>query len=276
MNYIELSFRLEQPLVQAELIMAVLGEAGFESFETTDWGILAYVAEAAYDADAIKEMLDMLDFKTQYSEKLIETVNWNAVWESSFEPVIIDNRCLIRAPFHPSNNNYELEIVIEPKMSFGTAHHETTALMISWLLDEQLDEKSVMDMGCGTGILAILAKKRGSAYTKGIDNDEWAYQNSLENIQLNNTPDITVELGDAELLKNEQTYDVIIANINRNILLKDMASYATIAHTGSHLFLSGFYEEDIEAITSRAGSFGFQLKGARSRNNWVALSFEKE
>ncbi len=276
MNYIELSFRLERPLEQAELIMAVLGEAGFESFEATDWGVLAYVPEAAYDADSIKEMLDLLDFSTQYTEKLIETVNWNAVWESSFEPVVIDNRCLIRAPFHQSEKSYELEIVIEPKMSFGTAHHETTALMISWLLDEPLAGKSVMDMGCGTGILAILAKKRGAAFTKAIDNDEWAYQNSLENILLNETSDIEVALGDADLLKNDQTYDIIIANINRNILLKDLDAYSLIAHPGSRLFLSGFYEEDIETITSKAGNAGFYLKGARSRNNWVALAFEKE
>ncbi len=276
MNYIELSFRLERPLEQAELIMAVLGEAGFESFEATDWGVLAYVPEAAYDADSIKEMLDLLDFSTQYTEKLIETVNWNAVWESSFEPVVIDNRCLIRAPFHQSEKSYELEIIIEPKMSFGTAHHETTALMISWLLDEPLAGKSVMDMGCGTGILAILAKKRGAAFTKAIDNDEWAYQNSLENILLNETSDIEVALGDADLLKNDQTYDIIIANINRNILLKDLDAYSLIAHSGSRLFLSGFYEEDIETITSKAGNAGFYLKGARSRNNWVALAFEKE
>ncbi len=276
MNYIELSFRLERPLEQAELIMAVLGEAGFESFEATDWGVLAYVPEAAYDADSIKEMLDLLDFSTQYTEKLIETVNWNAVWESSFEPVVIDNRCLIRAPFHQSEKSYELEIVIEPKMSFGTAHHETTALMISWLLDEPLAGKSVMDMGCGTGILAILAKKRGAAFTKAIDNDEWAYQNSLENILLNETSDIEVALGDADLLKNDQTYDIIIANINRNILLKDLDAYSLISHSGSRLFLSGFYEEDIETITTKAGNAGFYLKGARSRNNWVALAFEKE
>ncbi len=274
MEYTELRCSLPaDKLAFTELIMARLGEAGFESFSETDEGLLAYIPSAQFDPSILNNPLLWPEgVEVGYTWEVIPEQNWNAVWESNFEPVILAGKCYIRAPFHPAMPEIEYEIVIEPKMSFGTAHHETTALMIEYLVEMQIKGLSVLDMGCGTGILAILAVMRGADKVTAIDNDEWAYRNSLENIERNKTTSVDVYLGDAALLKGKK-FDFIIANINRNILLNDIKDYCNSLNSGGTLLMSGFYIPDLVAITDAAESLGLKYQGHKERNNWVAASF---
>jgi ribosomal protein L11 methyltransferase len=202
--------------------------------------------------------------------------NWNAVWESTHEPVLVEDFCWVYAPFHSINTEVKYNILIEPKMSFGTAHHSTTYMMLSFLRDEELEGRKVLDMGSGTGVLAILAKMKGAAETDAIDNDEWAYRNALENVEANGCTGINVLLGDAQLLNEKGFYDVVIANINRNILLRDMHAYIEHLNTGGILLLSGFYEHDIPSIRQEAEKNGMAFESFRERNEWVACKFVKK
>ena len=241
MNYIELNVKTLAVTPLSEILIVELGEIGFESFVENEEGFLAYIQENEFDE---KKIAELQIIKTNpsiftYTFQIVEDENWNAIWESNYEPVVIKNKCGIRAPFHPENKDVEYDLIIEPKMSFGTAHHETTSNMIEFLLEEDLKGKSVLDMGCGTSVLAILAAKRGSSKVFAIDNDEWAYNNSLENILKNNEPEINVILGDANSLTNLY-FDVIIANINRNILLNDIKFYANSLNDNGILLMSCF------------------------------------
>jgi len=275
MEYVELKCSLaEGETAFAEVIMAQLGELGFESFSETDEGLLAYIPAHAFDPAILNnEELWPEDVQVEYTWSIIPDENWNAVWESNFEPVTLAGRCYIRAPFHPKRPEMEYEIVIEPKMSFGTAHHETTALMIEHLLETEVAGLNVLDMGCGTGVLAILASRRHASAITAIDNDEWAYNNTNENILKNNTTNISVYQGDAALL-NDLDFDVILANINRNILLADMEAYRKCMKSGGILMLSGFYLVDLPMISARAAELGLEYKGHKERNNWVAARYE--
>ncbi len=273
MEYIELKCEFSKEDIEiSEQIIAILGEHGFESFVEEDGYVLAYIPAGNFNEENLKQELKLIHPVKSYAWKVIADQNWNAVWESNFQPVTIDNRCYIRAPFHPANPNVEFELLIEPKMSFGTAHHETTSLMIQYLLDIDMQHLSVLDMGCGTGVLAILSALKGSSDVTAIDNDEWAYQNSIENIQRNNTPNINVYHGDASLLKN-QKFDVIIANINRNILLNDIPDYVKCLKNQGILLLSGFYETDLDAITNCCNSYGLTYQSHKVKNNWTAACY---
>lgn len=258
-----------------EILTAVLGELGFESFTEDDETLLAYIPSNSFSPSVLDNSL-LSDFNKEFefSWNQIPDQNWNKVWEENFQPVTINGECHIRAPFHPFNHQVQYEIIIEPKMSFGTAHHETTAGMIKHLLATELTGKTVLDMGCGTGILAILAAKKGASSVTAIDNDEWAYNNTLENTERNNTPGINVLLGDASLLKDQQ-FDIILANINRNILLNDIPAYSECLQVNGLLFLSGFYLEDLPAIIERAKDSGFEYQSHLEQNRWVAASFRK-
>lgn len=277
MVYVELKCSLKSGKPEiAEQLMAILGELGFESFVENDDEVLAYIPSDKYYPSILNDELiphEIIE-NVNFSSVVIPEQNWNAVWEGNFPPVTIARSCYIRAPFHPANHDVEYEIIIEPKMSFGTAHHETTALMIRFLLELDLTNKKVLDMGCGTGVLAILAAKKGSNDVTAIDNDEWAYKNAVENIQRNNTPLINVYLGDASLLEN-RSFDVIIANINRNILLNDIPVYANSLNKNSILLLSGFYIDDLDAIKKSAIESGITYKSHKEDNRWVAASFVK-
>jgi ribosomal protein L11 methyltransferase len=258
----------------AELIMARLGELGFESFSETDEGLLAYIPSVNFDPSILNNPeLWPEGVEVDYTWSVIPEQNWNAVWEENFEPVTLAGRCYIRAPFHPAMPGIAYEIIIEPKMSFGTAHHETTALMIEYLLDEPLEGLSVLDMGSGTGVLAILAAMRGATGVTAIDNDEWAYRNAIENVEKNKTGCVDVYLGDAGLLENGKMFDFIIANINRNILLNDIETYCKSLRKGGTLLMSGFYAEDIDAISLAAAASGLEYQGHKERNNWVAVCY---
>lgn len=273
MEYVELKCT---PLDAAinEQLMAILGELGFESFVEEDKDLLAYIPSAQFDPLMLDDESLQAAGNVKFSWKVIADQNWNAVWEENFEPVTIAGKCHIRAPFHPALKDVLYEIIIEPKMSFGTAHHETTSLMIQYLLETELKDKKVLDMGCGTGVLAILAAMRDSNDVVAIDNDEWAYNNALENVERNNTSFINVYLGDAALLK-DQIFNVILANINRNILLNDIPVYVKCLAADGLLLLSGFYIEDLNAIKESAASNGLEYTSHKEENRWVAACFKK-
>jgi len=213
------------------------------------------------------------EFEISFTAEEIEQVNWNEEWEKNFDPIEVDGRCAVRAPFH-KKTDVEFDIVIEPKMSFGTGHHETTHMMIKHLLKLDVTDKKTLDMGCGTGVLAILAEMKGAHPIDAIDIDNWCYLNSVENAERNNCKQITVHEGDASVLVNKK-YDLIIATINRNILLQDIPIYANCLPIDGMLLLSGFYTEDISLITEKCNENGLYFVGNYERNNWVACKFEK-
>lgn len=260
-----------------DVVAALAGEIGFESFMECEGGTQAYIPKALFDENALKEMVDhfpLPDTTLTYTVKAAEDKNWNEEWEKhSFQPIMIDDRCCIHSTLHKDTPPTEYEILINPEMSFGTGHHETTHSIISELLDADLTGKSVLDMGCGTSILAILASMHGADKVTAIDIDDWCVNNSRTNIALNHISNITVEWGDARLLENRPPFDVIIANINRNILLADLPHYAACMHRGSEIYMSGFYVEDIPLIREKAESLGMEFGHYRERNNWAAVKF---
>ena len=276
MNYYACSFSNPDNEVLKDMFMELLGTIGFDSFMDTDDGFEAYCQESALDETELDEILRMEQFAnvSLLKKELIPDQDWNATWEASYEPVIINELCRIRAPFHKVEGTYKYDLIIEPKMSFGTAHHETTSQIIELMLQSEFTGLNVLDMGSGTGVLAILAKKLGSAMTVAIDNDEWAYRNALDNIRLNDENEIVVELGDATSL-NDRQFDVILANINRNILLRDMKEYVKSLVENGRIFFSGFYEEDLVLITKEAEHLGLKYVNHVTKNNWTAAVFVK-
>jgi ribosomal protein L11 methyltransferase len=274
--YIEYSFIVAPKEPATEILIAELGAIGFESFVENENGVTAYIQKNEWNTVILKDVfiLNSDEFSIEYNQKEVEQTNWNAEWEKNFSPIQVDDLVSIRAPFH-ENPNLKYDIVIEPKMSFGTGHHETTHMMIQHLLQLDLENKKVLDMGCGTGILAIFAEMKGAKPLDAIDIDNWCYENSLENVQRNNCNHISVFEGDSSLLINKE-YDVIIANINRNILLMDMKIYTNCLSEKGTLLLSGFYEEDIPIIDAEVSKYGLKLETFIQRNNWVALKYNKE
>ena len=275
--YLELKCVINAENTENEILIAFLAELGYESFMEAEDGLSAYIQKSLFDEQKLKRLLhdsENFGFTFSYSFENVEDRNWNAVWESNYDPVLIDDICYIRAPFHsPKNTDYE--IVIEPKMSFGTAHHPTTAQMISFLLEEDCADKKILDMGAGTGILSILAAKRGAKTVLAIDNDEWAYNNCLENIEKNQTQAVKAVLGDADSIDNEQ-FNIILANINRNILLQDMHIYAKALSENGVLFLSGFYlHPDLPVIENEAKKHNLTLHSYKEQENWAAARFTK-
>ena len=273
--YIEYNFTVTPKEPATEILIAELGNVGFESFIENENGVIAYIQKVSWN-DSILDSIFVLnsnEFLIDYIKSEVAQTNWNAEWEKNFEAIHVDNLVSIRAPFH-KNPHLKYDIVIEPKMSFGTGHHETTHMMIQHLLNLNLDNKQVLDMGCGTGILAIFAEMKGANPTDAIDIDNWCYLNSLENIGRNNCQFISVFEGDSSLLINKK-YDVIIANINRNILLADMETYTNCLNQNGVLLLSGFYKEDILIINEEVSKFNLKLETTIERNNWVALKYQK-
>jgi ribosomal protein L11 methyltransferase len=273
--YIGYHFQISPLELGSEILIAELGEKVFESFIETETGISAYVQKDLWDENILEDIqiLSNPEFTISFSFEEIEQVNWNEEWEKNFEAIDVDGKCHVRAPFHEKTNT-EFDIVIEPKMSFGTGHHETTHMMIQHILETDCTNKKTLDMGCGTAILAILAEMKGAQPIDAIDIDNWCYLNSIENAERNNCKHISVYEGDADLLVGKR-YDIIIANINRNILLNDMQTYVDCLNENGLLFLSGFYTEDIPVISESCLSKGLTYVKQFERNNWVALKFTK-
>jgi ribosomal protein L11 methyltransferase len=275
MPYLELKFFPVNSEEQQSLLIAGLLVAGFESFTEEEDAVLAYISTDKYNENLLDGIIfhrDHPDVKVEV--KPLEDINWNKAWESNYEPVTIAGKCHVRAPFHPRLKNIRFEIIIEPKMAFGTAHHETTRLMAEWLMDLRVKGKDVLDMGCGTGVLAILANKMGAAAVKGIDNDEWAWRNARENFTINGLQEENVSLGDATVIQID-SFDLVLANINRNVLLQDMKAYYDGLRNGGKLLLSGFYQKDIPVIRETAEKLGMEFLGSRNLNDWAVVLLQK-
>jgi ribosomal protein L11 methyltransferase len=273
--YIEYNFKTSPKEPTTEILIAELGNVGFESFVENEEGVIAYIQKDDWNSSVLDEVfvLNSKEFSIEYSQKEIEQTNWNAEWEKNFNPIQVEGLVSIRAPFH-DNPNLKYDIVIEPKMSFGTGHHETTHMMVQHLIDLDLENKNALDMGCGTGILAVFAEMKGAKPIDAIDIDNWCYQNSIENVERNNCKNISVFEGDSSLLINKK-YDLIIANINRNILLADMQTFTNCLNEDGVLLLSGFYEDDIPVIDAEVSKYQLKLEKVIERNNWVALKYVK-
>jgi len=278
MNYFEINFFIT-PFEEyiSDVLASELGEIGFDSFVSTEDGLDAYALENVFDEVKLKNLLDNFPFEASIDYKVtqIESKNWNEEWEKHyFEPIVIGNECVIHSSFHKNVPIAKYDIVIDPKMAFGTGHHETTSLIVERLLQMDLQDKKLLDMGCGTSVLAILAAMRGAKDIVAIDIDTWCTENSIENIGINNIQGIKVLLGGAELLKGMH-FDIILANINRNILLADMEQYAACLSSGGELYMSGFYVQDIPLIEAEANRNGLKLIDYHEKNNWVAVKTVK-
>ena len=275
MNYIEYDFTVSPTEMGAEILMAELAEVGFDSFEDTPTGIKAYIPKDSWNEHILQDiyLLSNPEFTISYQITEIEQVNWNEEWEKNFSPIVVEDLCTVRANFHPVPNT-RYDIVITPKMSFGTGHHETTYMMLQQLLPLSLEGTKVLDMGCGTGILAIMAALRGAHDITAIDIDPWCVENATENVQQNDCSFITIEEGDVSLIAGEQ-YNLILANINRNILLSDIPAYTQALLPQGLLLVSGFYEEDLPAIKEKCQEVGLTYLSHIERNRWVSAKFQR-
>ncbi len=259
-----------------DILAALLAEIGYESFVPDENGLTAFVPQPLYDEGSLRGVIEAfpMEAKIDYKSEFVAGRDWNEEWEKNyFKPIVIGDECVIHSTFHTDVPKARYDILIDPKMAFGTGHHETTSLIIGEILKADLKGKKILDMGCGTAVLAILAVMKGASDATAIDIDAFAYENALENIRLNHTPGIKVLLGGAEIL-GEDNYDVIFANINRNILLADICAYAKCMHHGSFLYMSGFYVEDIPVIREEARKYGLEFLGYEEKNRWVAVEFK--
>jgi ribosomal protein L11 methyltransferase len=268
-------FNVEPAIPGCEILIAELSQLGFDSFQEHENGISAYVDSKISSEIDLKDIqiFNTEEFKISFEINSVEKQNWNIKWESNFDPIYVDNICCVRAPFHPKSD-YKYDLVIEPKMSFGTGHHETTSMMISFILANEFTNSSVCDIGSGTGVLAILAEQRGANRIDAIDIDNWCYLNSLENIKRNNSKNINIFEGEVEKLMHFN-YDNIFANINLNVLLNDICIYAKMLNKNGVLYLSGFYKKDINKIEQEARSSALKLIETKQENDWVSLKLSK-
>lgn len=275
MKTFEYSFTAPTSDIQHDMLTTMLAEIGFDSFMDDERCLKAYCSSDNRDDLAVEDVLsDSAFFGVQLlNVEEMPDKDWNELWEASYQPVVVNERCRVRAPFHEPDPSFEFDLVIEPKMSFGTANHETTAQIIQLMLETGFQGKTVLDMGSGTAVLAILAKKLGAARTVAIDNDDWAYRNAFTNCELNGVSDIEIVLGDALSIQGD--FDVVLANINRNILLRDMHYYVAAMKPQAHIFFSGFYTEDLASIKAEAERLGLQYCRHLGRNNWVAAEFQR-
>ena len=275
MGYIEVCYKLEPLLPAREILYAELGDRGFEAFEDTQDGVRAYIKKEQFSKSLLKDLSinRIQGQKIEFDIITIANQNWNAVWESNFNPIVINSNCIIRAPFHPAPT-LAYDIIISPQMSFGTGHHETTFLMSKELFSLDLKSVDLLDMGSGTGVLGILAEKLGAKYVKAIDIEEGAFLNTIDNCKLNNTKNIIVEKGDSKLLA-DSLFDVILANINKNMLLQDISVYSNCLKLGGKLLLSGFFTTDIDELRKAASNNGLKFVKTNEKNNWAMIMLEK-
>ena len=274
MNYIQYSFTVTPPEPGSDILIALLADLGFESFTQNETGLDAYIQEEFDNESSIKE-LSFNDFSFSFTRTEIPKTNWNEEWEKNFNPVYVDDLVCIRAHFHPASDKVKHDIVITPKMSFGTGHHDTTWLVSKTMFSLDFKNTNVLDMGCGTGILAILAKQLGANKILGIDIDDWSIENSIENAEINHASDIEFKKGDATLLPTIETFDIILANINKNVLKKDLPAYFIALKKEGYLLLSGFFTADVDELKQLAQSIGFTFVESYNKNEWAVIKLRK-
>jgi len=276
MNYTQISFKLNPDNQEnREILVAMLSDLAFESFDESEDQVMGYIPGESANLEEIKEITSLLPFSVQTADEIIPDKNWNEVWEKNyFKPLLIGNRCLVRAPFHTEFEPAEFELVIEPKMAFGTGNHETTTLVAEQILNMDLAGKTVLDMGCGTGILGMLASLKGAKNVTAIDIDTWSFESTVENARLNNILNLEAKLGDASLLGSE-TFEIIFANIHKNVIINDLPVYESVLQSGGNLYLSGFYTHDMPDVKAKAESLGLIETGFQEKNNWVVYAFRK-
>ena len=273
MTYLEFHFKITPLQPGSDILIAELAEIGFESFVENPNGLLAYVKQEDFSPDHFEGMPVLQNnlFDISYTKKTIAQQNWNAKWEADFDPIVVDGGCRVRASFH-SKGEETYDIIIDPKMSFGTGHHETTFMMLQHMLVHDFDQKTVLDMGCGTGVLAILAEKKGASKISAIDIDPWCVENTNENIRLNTCQHIEAKEGGAELIQ-EKAYDVLLANINRNVLMDQIPAYVKSLKANGILFVSGFYSNDLDTITATCAANGMRFEKNIQKNKWVSAKY---
>jgi ribosomal protein L11 methyltransferase len=276
--YLEFVFNIEtKEDYQRDLLINALGEAGFDTFEETPEGFNAYIKSAEFNEDDFNNAL--LPYKEIYSfsweQNQVAQKNWNQIWESNFEPLYIKERCYVRATFHQPKPDYPLEIIIDPKMSFGTGHHQTTTMMMEFIMEEDFGNKRVLDMGAGTGILAILAYKLGATDITAIDYDPICYDSMIENSRLNHTPLNQILCGSKDVIP-EKEFDIVLANINRNILLDQFDRYSEVLSPGGELYISGFYETDLDSLIDKASALNLSFVKKKLLDNWCSAKFLKQ
>jgi ribosomal protein L11 methyltransferase len=276
MNYTQISFAISPDNDEnREILIAMLGDFPFESFDEDDKEVKGYVPGESFEMKEITALMESMPFSVLMEKGIIPDKNWNEVWEKNyFKPLNIGGKCLIRAPFHTDYEAAEFELVIEPKMAFGTGNHETTTLVAEQILETDLTGKTVLDMGCGTGILGMIASLKGASKVTAIDIDKWSFESASENAQLNKIGNMDVKLGDASLLGSEK-YDVIFANIHKNVIVSDLQKYESVLNNGGTIYLSGFYNYDMPDIKEKATSLGLIESSFQERNNWVVYIFKK-
>ena len=276
MIYTQIRFKLNPDTTEnREILVAMLSDLTFESFDESEEQIMGYIPGESVDLEEIEAITSLLPFSVVTENEMIPDKNWNEVWEKNyFKPLLIGNRCLVRAPFHTEFEPAEFELVIEPKMAFGTGNHETTTLVAERILNMDLAGKTVLDMGCGTGILGMLASLKGAKSVTAIDIDTWSFESTVENARLNNILNLEAKLGDASLLGTE-TFEIIFANIHKNVIINDLPVYESVLQLGGELYLSGFYTQDMPDVKAKAESLGLIETGFQAKNNWVVYAFSK-
>lgn len=279
-DYYKVKFTLAPCLAyECDILAALLADVGFESFEQTDDGVDAFVKKELWDKDAVSEVIKLYDFeaKIDFSEELVVGQDWNEEWEKHyFNPIVFEDKCVIHSSFHKDFPRLQYDIVIDPKMAFGTGHHETTSLMIKRILDAEMTGKSVLDMGTGTGVLAILSAMVGAANVVGVEIDPPAYENAVANAQLNGHPEIDLRLGGAETVTESNSFDFVLANINRNIITADIDRYASALKAGGEMMLSGFYVDDVPVVEAAANKCGLERVSVIEKNRWANLQLVKK
>lgn len=280
-DYMQVRLRVEPCSEMAtDVLAAMLGEIEYESFVPDEQGVTAFVPQGKYDEARLREVLAQFPIDgitLSYEATFVPGQDWNEEWEKNyFKPIVVGNECVIHSTFHHDVPQARYDVLIDPKMAFGTGHHETTTLMLQAILDNDFTGRSLLDMGCGTAVLAILACMKGAGPVVAVDIDEFATENAVENVRLNGVSGVEVRLGGAGVLKEEERFDYVLANINRNILLADMCAYAAHMKSGSRIFMSGFYIEDIPVIRAEAERLGLRFVGHSEKNRWAAVECVKE